>query len=107
MTCGILNIPCEGSITDIIVVNENPLGIKNCFNNSFRTAYPYIDGTLEIYIDGIKIDQTGFLTHIDLQGFTFLIDETDSKKLNRPIMNTESLSVNYLRSAVSRCISNL
>jgi len=107
MTCGISNIPCDRPITDIIVVNEIPLGIKNCLNNSFRTRYPYIDGSLEIYIDGIKIDTTGFLTHIDLQGFTFLIDDTDSKKLNRPIMNTETLMVNYLRSVKASCILNL
>jgi hypothetical protein len=105
--CGIANIPCERPITEIIVVNETPIGIKNCFNNSFRTVYPFINGTLEVYIDGIKIDQIGYLTHIDLQGFTFLIDETDSKKLNRPITNIETLTVNYLRSTLSTCISTL
>jgi hypothetical protein len=107
MGCGILDVPCSKKISEVIVVNEIPVGIKNCLNNSFRTRYAFIDNTLEIYIDGNKIDTTGFITHIDLHGFTFLIDPTDSKKLNRPIMNIETLSVNYLRSGSSSCISTL
>ena len=103
----IQNIPCDGVITDFITVNEIPIGVKNCLNNSFETQYNFIMGTLEIYIDGNKIDSDNFIENIDLKGFTFLIDETDSKKLNRPIMNTETLSVNYLRSIGSKCIITL
>jgi hypothetical protein len=107
MGCGINNIPCEGSISDVIVVNEIPIGIKNCSNNSFRTMYDFISGTLEPYIDGIKIDSTSYLEHIDLGGFTLLVDPTNSKKLNRPITNTETLTVNYLRKISSNCIMTL
>lgn len=107
MGCGINNIPCEGKISDAIVVNEIPIGIKNCSNNSFRTMYDFISGTLEPYIDGVKIDTSGYLEHIDMGGFTFLIDPSDSKKLNRPLTNTETLTVNYLRSTSSNCIITL
>lgn len=102
-----LDIPCDSSLIDKIVVNETPIGAKNCFNNSFTTRYPFIEDTLEVYVDGIKIDLSGFTQHIDLQGFTFIIDPNDSKKLNRPIMNTETLTVNYLKKAISSCIKTI
>jgi hypothetical protein len=107
MTSCILNVPGEDNMSDRIMVNENPIGIKNCVNNSFRTLYPFISGTLEPYVDGIKIGPSGYIEHIDFMGFAFLIDPTDSKKLNRPVMNTETLIVNYLRSSGSNCILTL
>ena len=107
MGCGINNVPCEASIADIVLVNEIPICIKNCSNNSFRTRYPFISGTLEPYIDGIKMDLVGYLEHIDQHGFTFLIDDSNSKMMNKPISNIESLTVNYLRSPSSSCILTL
>lgn len=107
MGCGINEIPCSTKLDEAILVNEIPIGIKNCVNNSFRTKYNFISGTLEPYIDGIKMDRISYVEHVDLQGFTFLVDPTNSKKLNKPISNIESLTVNYLRSTAGSCILTL
>ena len=96
ITC-ISELPYSVPLSQAIVVNESPTGIQNNSNNTFTTEYPFSEGTLEIYIDGVKVDRSAYIANGDNTGWEFVIDPTDPKKLNAPISDIETLTVNYLR----------
>lgn len=93
----ISEIPYIPPLAQTIVVNDSPIGVQNGVNNYFTTPYPFIENTLEIYIDGVKVDKSAYVADITNQGFSFIIDPTDPKKLNAPVADIETLTINYFR----------
>lgn len=86
----------------IKVVNEIPAGDKDGVNLTYTTAQPFIAGTLEVYLSGLKLigDQSDPMRDYDeagdLKGFTLLLEPNDRNRLNTPPCQDESLTVNYL-----------
>jgi hypothetical protein len=63
-----------------LIVNEVPQGVINGLNATFTTAFPFIPGTLEVFINGIKqsivSDYQTIGTNIILLVFSPLIGES-------------------------------
>jgi len=106
--CCILNLPSSGFDTTRLIINELPGGAIDCVNLVFTTANEFIAGTLEVYLDGVRIDPDCYVENVDLMGFTLVLDPTDGNKLKVAPRDTESLRVDYTASkANAACILNL
>ena len=71
----------------IFVTSETPIGATNCTNQDYETNFDFIPTSLEVFLDGVKIDNNS----IGITGAnTFsLIDITPQ--------DTEKVTVNYIK----------
>lgn len=93
----IMNVPTWDQVVDVVRVNIIPLGVKNGINLSYMLSEVFISGTLEIYLDGVKLDHgIQYNENISLNGFTIIVDPTDYKGLAKGPRCDESLTANYL-----------
>ena len=89
------------SIAGIPIVNERPGGAKNGVNLVYTTAVEFVEGSLEVWLSGLKLN--GDLTDADRDyspnltndGFTIHIDAAKPHRLNRAPRQFESLLVSY------------
>lgn len=79
------------------VVNEVPIGDKNCVNIEFATANEFVPGTLELWYQGIKMTPADdyIENSANYQSFTLVIDSLNPNKLNSAPKPHQSLLVNY------------
>lgn len=95
------------SLVGIPVVNEIPIGSKDCVNLTFLTAYEFIPNTLEVNLSGIKLNGNQSDTHRDYdvitsgvntnRGFTLRLEPNDPNRLNCPPFKDEPLTVSYAK----------
>ena len=74
------------NISELFVFNEIPGGLVNCSNTVFTTSNPFAEGSLSVYLDGVKICLEKITVNPSLDGFTLDFAPLDS----------EQLTVNYL-----------
>ena len=89
----------------IPVKNEIPIGSIDGVNLSFLTMFEFVDGTLEVFLDGLKLNgnQTDAERDFDVisvgpntnKGFTLLLDSDRAMRLHEPPCYGESLIVSY------------
>jgi len=76
-----------------------PEGNKN--NNNLIFTLPadakFVEGTLEIYLSHLHLDEDQFVANATNTGFTIIINPQDRWKLNGPPLQGESLTINYLQ----------
>lgn len=110
MSC-ISILPCDPNAltADRFVKNEYPTGDIDCNNSVFSTLHPYESDTLEIFIDGNRLDKTHYVELGDNQTFELVYDPTDQNGLKTPPMTGERLTVNYIKQtdADSFCLTTL
>lgn len=93
----IISIPSWDQVVDVVRVNVVPLGVRNGVNLSFMLPEVFLSGTLEIYLDGVKLDHgIQYNENISLNGFTILVNPADYKGLAKGPKCDESLTANYL-----------
>lgn len=91
------------TLAGLPVKNEVPAGATNNLNLAYGTAFEFIPGTLEVFVDGRKL--TGgigkdYVENVNFDGFDILINADDGNRLNSPIQQTEELVVNYHRRVI-------
>lgn len=101
MNC-IINLPrrfnCNEVITaDRIVLNEIPTGDLNCSNLDFVTNNEFLSDTIEVFLDGRKLDTVDYTVGLDNQSFTLVLDPNNNNSLNKPPRYNEIISVNYIK----------
>jgi len=57
----------------------------------------FVDGTLEVYLSHLHLDNDQFVPNGTNTGFTIVLDPDDRWKLNCPPQQGESLTINYLQ----------
>jgi len=93
----ITNLPSWDQVIDVVRVNVVPLGVKNGVNLSYMLPEVFLSGTLEIWLDGVKLDHgIQYNENISLNGFTITVDPADYKGLAKGPRCDESLTANYL-----------
>jgi hypothetical protein len=93
----ITNLPSWDQVIDVVRVNVVPLGVKNGVNLSYMLPEVFLSGTLEIWLDGVKLDHgIQYNENISLNGFTIIVDPADYKGLAKGPRCDESLTANYL-----------
>jgi hypothetical protein len=80
--------------------NISPAGANNCVNIDYTVPEEFVPGTLEIWLDGIKIDPDCYTENLDHLGFQLLIDPAGKNSLQEPLDPSESLRVNYCKKVV-------
>lgn len=86
------------SLTGLPVKNEYATGLLNCINLVYTTKYEYINGTLEVWLDGRKLDWgLDYTENGTKDGFTILLNASDPNRLNIAPRNDETLTVAYCR----------
>lgn len=89
--------PCPTDGITTLVRQETPVGDLNCVNLSYTTANIYQAGTLEVYLDGRRLDAgLDFVETVARDGFTVLLDPSNKQRLNTAFRHNESLRVDYL-----------
>lgn len=91
------------SLAGLPVKNEVPTGARDNVNVDYGTAFEFIPGTLEVFVDGRKLTPGAGLDVVEnltFNGFTILINAGDGNRLNSPIQQTEDLLVNYSRRVI-------
>ena len=82
----------------IPVKNEVPGGARDCANLAFTTAFEFVPGTLEVYLDGRKMTPgLDYNEDIGFQSFTFLLNPNDKNRLKVAPKDSEDILVNYCR----------
>lgn len=90
------------------VRNETPTGALDCVNLLYTTASAFEAGTLEVYLDGRRLDWgLDFIENPDLMSFTITLDPLDGNRLKIPFRHSESLRVDYNMLTVDSCITVL
>lgn len=95
MTC-LIKLPRDNDTGVVLrIYNERPGGLYNCVNTVFTTASEFFPTTLVVRLDGVNLDPSQYVISQDNQGFTLIVDAENSKALNAPPENQESLKVDY------------
>jgi len=82
----------------IPVKNETPGGARDCANLTFTTAFEFVPGTLEPYLDGRKLTPgLDYNENIGFQSFTLLLNPNDKNRLKKAPKDSEDIIVNYCR----------
>jgi len=102
--------PSQALTSDSFVFNEIPSEPKNCSNINFTTQQEFISDTIEVFIDGKKLDSSDFTVGIDNQSFSLIIDPSDRNGLTKPPSSDEIISVNYIKAPITLsqgCVINI
>jgi len=98
------DVPSIGLIplltSGVLVKNVTPTGAIDCDNIDYTVPDEFVPGTLEIWLDGIKLDGNQFTENLDHKGFQLVIDPNNKNGLQEPVSPSESLSVNYCKKVV-------
>lgn len=103
-------VGCNTSISsDSFAINEIPPELPNCARITFSTLYPFVSGSLKIYLDGKKLDPSDYSEGGNLQSFTLNINPSSRNGLNSPPASSETITVDYIKTqtTLSSCIKNL
>jgi hypothetical protein len=106
------NLPCgansSGVGIDRFVFGEIPIGAVNGINTIFSTEFEYVSGTLSVYLDGVKKNQTD-ITELSNQSFQFVVDATNPNGMNQAPSCNEIIAVSYVKTenASNTCFINL
>jgi len=94
---------------DDMVVDEQPTGLMNRINLHYTTAFPFVSGTLETWVDGRRLTVLDYTEGLDNNSFDFIINTDEPQRLQQPLGDTEELRVSYIKQASSNeyCIKNL
>ena len=88
------------TLAGLPVKNEIPVGARNNVNISYDTGFEFIPGSLEIFVDGKKLDLADYTEKLTFDGFDIIVDPSSGNRLNSPIKQSETISVNYLRRVI-------
>lgn len=91
------------TLAGLPVKNEVPVGLTNNVNLAYDTAFEFIPGSLEVFVDGRKLTPgvgKDYVENATFDGFDILINASASNRLNSPVMQSEELLVNYLRRVI-------
>lgn len=88
-------------IVGIPVKNEIPEGALNCSNLIFTIQYEAIAGTIEVFLDGNKLESgVDFLEAVNLMGFTILLEPNERNRLHSAPKDSERITVRYCRRVI-------
>ena len=79
------------------VYGEPPIGAKNNVNLSYQTTSPFIPGSLAVYLSGDRLRNDDFISGVDNQSFTLVLNPNDPTRLSAPPQQDESFVVDYDR----------
>ena len=89
-------------------IQETPAGATNCLNLAYTTAFKFVAGTLEVFLDGRRLTNLlDFTEGADFMSFTVLLDPTDKNRLNTAPGQNEDLRVDYTKQPSTNCITIL
>lgn len=75
---------------------EIPTGDTNCSNLQFTTSNNFVEGSLEVYNDGIRlIPGVEYSEGGNLKSFTLILTPGSSELLSEPPESTERILVSY------------
>lgn len=89
------------SIHGIPVYGELPTGLKNGVNLEFTTGFEFVEGSLEVYLSGLKLNgnindpDRDYTPYIDNDGFTIHLDPNKAWRLNKAPKQNEPFYINY------------
>lgn len=83
---------------DFICKNVIPGGDINCSNLVFTTPDTFVEGSLEVFLDGSRLeDSLDYAVNPTNSGFTLILDPSDSNRLKLAPQSQEKLTVNYIK----------
>jgi len=88
-------------IAGIPIKNEVAGGSLNCNNLLFTILFEAIPGTIEVWLDGNKLENgVDYLESVDNKGFTILLDPNDRNRLHSAPKDNERITVSYCRRVI-------
>ena len=81
-----INLPVEFIIENFGIFNETPVAISPLPSKRFSTAYAYKSGTLQVFLNGMKIHDSEIIKISDTQ-FEYPID----------VILTDTIEVSYVK----------
>lgn len=78
-----------GGDTSLYIFDELPVGDIDGVNTDFITQYDSVDGSLEVFLNGIKL-------RVGLTNDFIIIDENEFR-MNYPPLSGDLITVNYIR----------
>jgi len=86
------------SLVGIPIKHEIPGGAVNCSNLNFTTQYEFIPGTIQVWLDGNKLEfGVDYIETTDNMGFTILLDPNDRNRLHSAPKDSERITISYCR----------
>lgn len=86
------------SLVGIPIKNEVAQGETNCQNLIYNTEYEFIAGSLQVFLDGNKLENgVDFAENPGNQGFTILLDPNDGNRLKTAPRDNERVTTAYCR----------
>jgi len=88
-----------------IVVNECAIGTPDGVTTVFQTASTFLPGTLEVYLDGSKLNGDKSDTDRDYdelsdnQSFQFRLDAENPNRMSVPPCQSEKILVSYVKAS--------
>lgn len=88
-------------IAGIPIKNEVAGGSLDCSNLLFTILFEAIPGTIEVWLDGNKLENgVDYLESTDHKGFTILLEPNDQNRLKSAPKDSERITVSYCRRVI-------
>ncbi len=65
---------------DNLILNETPVNVTSLPSKRFKTAYPFVSGKIQIFLNGMKIHNSEIIFHSDTE-FSYPLDIIDTDKV--------------------------
>ena len=98
MTC-VLQLPSPGAY----IVHETPAGAVNGLNLAYTTAEVFVPATLQVWLDGHRLDPLDYTIGLDSKSFTLTLQPSNPNRLNQPPQDTEEMRVDYIVAVNGAC----
>ena len=93
--------PRKVKLGDVIIKNEIPPESPNCSRLDFTTSKEFLPASLEIFMDGTKLNLNDYSIGGDNQSFSIILAPNDPNGIDKAPADDEVIEVNYF------CMNNL
>lgn len=84
--------------------HEIPGGARNGLNTHYTTSQSFAPGSLEIFLDGVRLGADNFTEGADHKSFSLVIDPVSRNALHNPPHDDETLEVAY---SLGACVTTI